>query len=472
MEEEFGRQSPKTAKDITDEANVSSLAGSVTSQENGVAGGLQHLDSVLDNLTAQDTNLAEKLDSLNSLVNNLTDQDANLVNKMDHLNSLVGGLREQLNDFAQRLEHLHSVAESALRPSIEANHEKLEHLDSLAKFAERTIIEADKQAVLIKMEIAEKASAAATTIIAESKEKARVEAEKAIAEGKLKAEHQANNILREAEDKAREIRAPAEQEAARMIIVAKQQAALLERQAQNFLKVAEDKAEALENFANREASRIIAEAQQKAEAEVQRIVKDAKSKAEGSALLTRQEVEQLILQGKKMAEGELQEIFGRIHQKLLSSLEGIEETTATPMPEKKVVSEPAGPHIPTPALAEKRDKEQQPADLKEKETINGLYNGTIELAIPPPVGLDRMLQLHKHLKQTPQVEVLNLGGSVDKGITIRLSIENSVPLLKILEDLPEVKNASDEVQGAGKLVPSRQGGEDPDLKRIVVITRE
>jgi hypothetical protein len=83
-----------------------------------------------------------------------------------------------------------------------------------------------------------------------------------------------------------------------------------------------------------------------------------------------------------------------------------------------------------------------------------------------------MLQLHKHLKQTPQVEVLNLGGSVDKGITIRLFLENPTLLLKVLEDLPEVKNVSDELSGAEQMVPARQTGEDTPLKRIVVITRE
>ena len=84
----------------------------------------------------------------------------------------------------------------------------------------------------------------------------------------------------------------------------------------------------------------------------------------------------------------------------------------------------------------------------------------------------RLLQLHKHLKQTPQVEVLNMGGSVDKGITIRLLLENPTPLLKVLEDLPEVQKASDELPQTENMVPARQTGEEPPLKRIVVITKE
>jgi hypothetical protein len=66
---------------------------------------------------------------------------------------------------------------------------------------------------------------------------------------------------------------------------------------------------------------------------------------------------------------------------------------------------------------------------------------------------------------------MNLGGSVDKGITIRLHLETPTPLLKILEDLDEVKNASDEIPGADRLVPSRQGGEE-GVKRVIVLTND
>jgi hypothetical protein len=120
-----------------------------------------------------------------------------------------------------------------------------------------------------------------------------------------------------------------------------------------------------------------------------------------------------------------------------------------------------------------KESSGQPSQgIEDKPLDPGFYKGTIEIAIPPPVGLDRMLQLHKHLKQTPQIEVLNLGGSVDKGITIRLHLENPTPLLKVLGGMPEVKKASDEAPGAEKMVPSREAGEEPPLKRIVVITKE
>jgi hypothetical protein len=179
-------------------------------------------------------------------------------------------------------------------------------------------------------------------------------------------------------------------------------------------------------------------------------------------------------QTKKITDAESKTMLKTAYDKLISiskSIEGIADTTIV---EQGKAAEPPKPESAIYVEAEKADKEKQEPTLpsdEEKGQNLALYEGNIEIAIPPPVGLDRMLQFHKHLKQTPQLEVLNLGGSVDKGITIRLHLESPIPLLKILEDLPEVKKASDELPGE-RVIPGRGGGEDPSLKRVVVITKE
>ena len=96
-----------------------------------------------------------------------------------------------------------------------------------------------------------------------------------------------------------------------------------------------------------------------------------------------------------------------------------------------------------------------------------LYDGTTELAITPPVRLQQMLQLHEHLRTFPHIQVLNLGGSVDKGITIRLVLEKPTPLVTILRNLPEVVTASDESLEPERLVPARRL-ENPPVRRIAV----
>ena len=115
--------------------------------------------------------------------------------------------------------------------------------------------------------------------------------------------------------------------------------------------------------------------------------------------------------------------------------------------------------------------QEQPPPNKEKANIKealALYKGTIELAILPPVSLQQILQLHEHLRPITQMNVLNLGGSVDKGITIRICIATPIPLLKILRDLPEVEKASDELEETERIVPARQE-EGQKVRRVVVV---
>jgi DNA-binding response OmpR family regulator len=115
--------------------------------------------------------------------------------------------------------------------------------------------------------------------------------------------------------------------------------------------------------------------------------------------------------------------------------------------------------------------QEQPPPNKAKANIKealALYNGTIELAILPPVSLQQVLQLHEDLRPITQMNVLNLGGSVDKGITIRINVETPIPLLKILRDLPEVEKASDELEETERIVPARQE-EGQKVRRVVVV---
>lgn len=110
--------------------------------------------------------------------------------------------------------------------------------------------------------------------------------------------------------------------------------------------------------------------------------------------------------------------------------------------------------------------EQIPPEQEEKGS-SVLYNGILELAILPPLNLQQMLQLHEHLRPFSQVKILNLGGSIDKGITIRLQLNTPITLIKMLRELPEVEKAVDESEVAGSLVPARQGEAQP-VKRILV----
>jgi hypothetical protein len=275
--------------------------------------------------------------------------------------------------------------------------------------------------------------------------------------------------MREAEGKALGIKFLAEQEGNATINRAQGEsgektkaeleaiAAEAERRAEHRLR---EKADSISALARKEADRIIAE---------------ARDRADKAVLVFKEEAEQLMKKDGKINKGDLENIVNTFHQKLLSFSSNTEGLSTPPNIHKINNAQPVQSEAARQGEFEKTGREAKSEPTPFGETAQqkpGIYKGTVEIAIPPPIGLDRMLQLHKHLKQTPDIEVLNLGGSVDKGITIRLLLENPTPILKVLSGLPEVKSVSDEPPSNDKLFPSRQSPEDEPVRRILVITKD
>ena len=375
--------------------------------------------------------------------------------------------------------------------------DKMEHMDSLTKLAERTVIEANKQADSTKKETLEKANSEAGKIIAVSEGKAKAEANTIIAAARQEAERksqetltaaqqQAQGILKEASGKAEAIKSSAHEEAKHIVSEAKQNASAIQEQAQTVLRTAEDKAAATKSNAENEANQILSDAKEKAEEllkaravsaekEAQSILKEAREKAEQESLLIKRKAEQVLKKSKKISENEIKEKLKKVYQGLLSNLEGIEETTILPEMEEVKDSEPsqiefeAFVHAESETVIEVPQERPAPRRKESKPSESAtLYEGNVELIVPPPLGLDKMLQLHKHLRNIPNAKVLNLGVASDKSITVRLLLESPTPLLSILEDLPEVESAADDQHA----VEATKPGEKTPVKRIIVTTRK
>jgi vacuolar-type H+-ATPase subunit E/Vma4 len=430
--------------------------------------------------------------------------------------SFIGGLIDQNNALTSKLEHLDSLTKLAERTIIEANKQaqtfKKEAEEKANAGAASIIAEAEEKAKReidritseaeqkAKQSAAEKITAAdqqAQFILTAAEGKAESiktnaddEANRVIAEAKqsaLAAEQQAQEILKAAEGKAESIKTNADDEANRITAEAKQSAMTVEQQAQEILKTAEEKAESIKTNAEKKASKIISEAKERAEdlanaraasaeKEAQSILEKSKAKAEEEAHLIKQKSEQLLKRSKRISEGEIKEKLKKVYQGLLSSLEDIEETTIIPIEEEKE-AEPVKPEPIVHAKAERKIKEaqKQPPPSEEKVEVKEsptVYEGIVELLIPPPLGLDRMLQLHKHLRNIPNIEVLNLGVSADKSITIRVKLENPTPLRSILEGLSEVGTTEDAPQDAEVTDSTKKPGEKTPVKRIIVTTKK
>jgi DNA-binding response OmpR family regulator len=118
------------------------------------------------------------------------------------------------------------------------------------------------------------------------------------------------------------------------------------------------------------------------------------------------------------------------------------------------------------AKTEKKPQEEVVMGQKEREGL-ALYQGAVELEITSPVGLHQLLLLNEHLRSMGQAEVLGVGGSLDKDVTIRLRLKTPAPLLEALRNLPEVVQARDGLGEAEMGVAAQQGGA-PQTRKITV----
>jgi cell division septum initiation protein DivIVA len=248
---------------------------------------------------------------------------------------------------------------------------------------------------------------------------------------------QIDTLMKLAEEQAGTGRA----EADRIITEAKQ---IAEQSAQEKVSTAQQKAQEIIRAAEEQANRIISEANQKAEAvkwQAQEILNAAKEKTEKEALIIRQEAQQLRLKGKPLSEGQLKETSQTDLMKSHSHSEGREVKQAIP---------PSGP--------EDGAKEETP----------GLYDGTVELVLPPPIAPARLLKFGRQLRHTRQIRVVGLNGSLTQGIRIRLFLRARIPLLKVLEAIPEVERVSGELKKADGAHYPAQTRDELNAKSILV----
>jgi len=320
---------------------------------------------------------------------------------------------------------------------------KQEHLRSLTKLLEKAVLKAQEEADSIRAEAEKEANAKVAAVIA----KAETGAEELIAEARQRAE----DIIKAAEEEAEAIKGPARREAKGIVAEARQKSEAAERQSQELLIEATEKVESIKGLAEEEASRLIADVKQqaeclakakitKAEEEGQKIIEEAMNTAEIETQRMRQKAEQILLMSKKLGEDEIRENFERFCEGLLSS------------------STDAGEGVAALNGSGQADRKQNLA----------LYDGTVELTIPPPIALDRIVKLHRHLRGTPDIKIMEMRGTADKGLRMQLHLRSRTPLLNILEAMPEVKKASDPPQRAGSIAHGQPATGKRPVRRIVV----
>ena len=225
----------------------------------------------------------------------------------------------------------------------------------------------------------------------------------------------------------------------------------------------------------KEAESVKVEIEQKAKAEAVDMVQHARELAKGEA-------DSIITEAGVGAERKAQEIISVAEQRAREIVEAAEKQTGKkkkPAPETAApVSEQEGQGGASQDVAGEVEErtavtgEEQEGQLTAEDGQSTLdpdsYAGTVELSLPPPISLNRLLQVHKQLKEHPSVHVLSLSGSVDQGIIMKVLLETPIPLLKIIEELPEVENAEEEMQPIDPAFPGLLMGPEHPLRKIIV----
>ncbi len=80
-----------------------------------------------------------------------------------------------------------------------------------------------------------------------------------------------------------------------------------------------------------------------------------------------------------------------------------------------------------------------PRGEDDPDTNDALYEGAVEIRIPPPIALDRVLKMHRALKDNPLIDVRCFAVSADDGVKVDLNLSTSVPIVQLLSCMPGVQ---------------------------------
>ena len=73
------------------------------------------------------------------------------------------------------------------------------------------------------------------------------------------------------------------------------------------------------------------------------------------------------------------------------------------------------------------------------KVVQDIYEGNFELVVPSPVSFEQVKQFAERLGQVENLKVVWLGGSVDEGTIIGVSVQKPMTLIQILNEMPAVE---------------------------------
>ncbi|MFC1870413.1 hypothetical protein ACFLYE_04010, partial [Chloroflexota bacterium] len=71
--------------------------------------------------------------------------------------------------------------------------------------------------------------------------------------------------------------------------------------------------------------------------------------------------------------------------------------------------------------------------------ISEVYEGDVRLVVPFAISLKQVIQFQEHLRQLDKIRIALVGGSVNEGVIIVVSLQSPVNLIPILNEIPVVE---------------------------------
>ena len=97
-----------------------------------------------------------------------------------------------------------------------------------------------------------------------------------------------------------------------------------------------------------------------------------------------------------------------------------------------------------------------------------LYDGVVEVLLPPPIVLGNVLKLKRHLKAKIRTKTVSVGVSRCDGVCLKLRLPQPTPLVKVIKALPEVREVSAERLIIMKAETSRKIADNLPRGRLTV----
>lgn len=239
--------------------------------------------------------------------------------------------------------------------------------------------------------------------------------------------------------------------------------------------------------ANKLAANIIAQAKKEAEAEAARIIarvqprdQEIVPEAEKEAKVAAKEQIEVTLQAaKENAASKQEQIIAletrtdldRTRDEIVKALvlgQSQEVVTASPYKQVELIDESLTQNTPVKEMPDKVESES----AQEEAENTTLYKGRVELEITSLADFAQMREFERHLRQLPQVKALLIGGSWANGNTVDLFLNEPVPLVDVLRNMPGVaeikvlQQQSKHPQGKRILIIPKNGHTQPEIEEI------